>query len=311
LKRVTTPGNFCGSPKFSADSRRLVAYCMDAEDTLEIRRPNPRPENEKDTRATLDTRLVSIDLASGAMSTIQAGPGAKFNPSFIAGDVVGYVRKDQPDAGKEDFEHSLPLDDVLKKSILAVKLNGEPIPAVHGGPVRFITPGYFGTMQVKWLSRLRFEAAETSNYNHVPRYRMPNVPVKPGDKYDYTTANSVPSWRMNVKSVVLFPAPGEKLSAGRVTIRGVAFNDGEAKIDTVLVSLDEGRTWRPAELEVPGSPFAWTRWQFPAMLNAGPANIWARAIDTRGRSQPLDGSTFWNPPGYEWNGVEKIGVTVG
>src|SRR5262245_61160700 len=40
LKRITTPGNFCGSPKFSADSRRLVAYCMDAEDTLEIRRPN-------------------------------------------------------------------------------------------------------------------------------------------------------------------------------------------------------------------------------------------------------------------------------
>jgi TolB protein len=99
LKRLTTPGNFCGSPKFSADSRRLVAYCMDAEDTLEIRRPNPRPENEHDTRATLDTRLVSIDVATGAMSDIQAGPGAKFNPSFLAGDAVGYVRKDLPDAG--------------------------------------------------------------------------------------------------------------------------------------------------------------------------------------------------------------------
>ncbi len=99
LKRITTPGNFCGSPKFSADSARLVAYCMDAQDTLEIRRPNPRPENEHDTRATLDTRLVSIDIATGAMSDIQAGPGAKFNPSFLPGDAVGYVRKDLPDAG--------------------------------------------------------------------------------------------------------------------------------------------------------------------------------------------------------------------
>jgi TolB protein len=99
LKRITTPGNFCGSPKFSADSRRLVAYCMDAEDTLEIRRPNPRPENELDKRSTLDTRLVSIDLASGSMTDIQAGPGAKFNPSFLAGDVVGYIRKDLPDSG--------------------------------------------------------------------------------------------------------------------------------------------------------------------------------------------------------------------
>jgi Tol biopolymer transport system component len=99
LKRITTPGNFCGSPKFSADSARLVAYCMDAQDTLEMRRPNPRPENEHDTRATLDTRLVSIDVATGAMSDIQAGPGAKFNPSFLPGDAVGYVRKDLPDAG--------------------------------------------------------------------------------------------------------------------------------------------------------------------------------------------------------------------
>jgi Tol biopolymer transport system component len=99
LKRITTPGNFCGSPKFSADSARLVAYCMDAQDTLEMRRPNPRPENEHDTRATLDTRLVSIDVATGATSDIQAGPGAKFNPSFLPGDAVGYVRKDLPDAG--------------------------------------------------------------------------------------------------------------------------------------------------------------------------------------------------------------------
>jgi TolB protein len=99
LKRLTTPGNFCGSPKFSADGARLVAYCMDAQDTLEIRRPNPRPENELDTRTTLDTRLVSIDIATGAMSDIQAGPGAKFNPSFLPGDAVGYVRKDLPDAG--------------------------------------------------------------------------------------------------------------------------------------------------------------------------------------------------------------------
>ena len=99
LKRITTPGNFCGSPKFSADSARLVAYCMDAQDTLEMRRPNPRPENEHDTRATLETRLVSIDIATGAISDIQAGPGAKFNPTFLPGDAVGYVRKDLPDAG--------------------------------------------------------------------------------------------------------------------------------------------------------------------------------------------------------------------
>ena len=96
LKRITEHGNFCGSPKFSADSRRLIAYCMDAEDTLESRRSSPRPENEKDTRQTIDTRLVSIDVAAGAVTDIPAGPGVKFNPSFLPADAVGYVRKDVP-----------------------------------------------------------------------------------------------------------------------------------------------------------------------------------------------------------------------
>ena len=96
LKRITEHGNFCGSPKFSADSRRLIAYCMDANDTLESRRPSPRPENDKDPRQTIDTRLVSIDVATGAVTEIPAGPGLKFNPAFLPADAVGYVRKDVP-----------------------------------------------------------------------------------------------------------------------------------------------------------------------------------------------------------------------
>jgi Tol biopolymer transport system component len=96
LKRITEHGNFCGSPKFSADSRRLIAYCMDAEDTLESRRPSPRPENEKDRRQTIDTRLVSIEVATGTVTDMPAGPGVKFNPSFLAANAVGYVRKDVP-----------------------------------------------------------------------------------------------------------------------------------------------------------------------------------------------------------------------
>src|SRR4051812_1536575 len=99
LKRITEAANFCGSPKFSANSRQLLAYCMDGEDTLEVRRPNPRPENEHDKRATVDTRLVSIDLATGATTQIPAGPGVKFNPSFLPTGAVGFIRKDAPDAG--------------------------------------------------------------------------------------------------------------------------------------------------------------------------------------------------------------------
>jgi TolB protein len=99
LKRITAAGSFCGSPKFSADGKRLVAYCMDENDTLEVRRPNPRPENDQDKRATLDTRLVSIELATSAVTEIAAGPGVKFNPSPLRNDTVAFVRKDAPETG--------------------------------------------------------------------------------------------------------------------------------------------------------------------------------------------------------------------
>jgi Tol biopolymer transport system component len=94
LKRMTEHGNFCGSPKFSADNKRLLAYCMDAEDTLETRRPSPKPESEYAQRRPLETRLVSIDIATAATTDVPAGPGVKFNPSFVSADEVGYVRKD-------------------------------------------------------------------------------------------------------------------------------------------------------------------------------------------------------------------------
>ncbi|MDO8680486.1 MAG: hypothetical protein Q7R30_18375 [Acidobacteriota bacterium] len=101
LKRITEPGNFCGSPKFSLDNTRLLAYCMPIEHTLETRRLSPLPGN--------DTQLVTIDLATGTVTDIPAGPGVKISPAFVPSNLptevatkvgdIGYVRKDSGDAG--------------------------------------------------------------------------------------------------------------------------------------------------------------------------------------------------------------------
>lgn len=91
LKRITRHGNFCGSPKFTSDSRRVLAYCMTAEQTLANRRPSPVPGN--------DTRLVSIDIATGSTSDVSAGPGVKFEPTPLPGGDIGYLRKDAVDPG--------------------------------------------------------------------------------------------------------------------------------------------------------------------------------------------------------------------
>ncbi|MDA1015252.1 MAG: molybdopterin-dependent oxidoreductase [Planctomycetota bacterium] len=219
--------------------------------------------------------------------------------------------RDDPLPGKEDFEHSLPLDEVLQRAIFATKLNGAPIPSCHGGPVRLVTPGIYGTMQIKWLSCLRFEATETDNYNQIPRYRVPIKPIAPGSKIKYTFDNSRFNWDMKLKSVVLSPTADARLKPGPIHVHGVAFNDGKAAIETVLISTDFGQSWRRAKLERRTSPYAWTRFSMPLLLQAGKHSIWTRAVDAWGRSQPLDGSIHWNPSGYEWNGVEKINVIVG
>ncbi|HUY92378.1 MAG TPA: sulfite oxidase [Pirellulales bacterium] len=209
-----------------------------------------------------------------------------------------------------DFEHSVPLADALVRGMLALEMNGEPIPAVHGGPVRLVMPGYYGTMSMKWLTRLRLDDRETFNHHQRRRYRTPTEPIKPGSPFKYDFDNSDANWRLRIKSVIFAPLDGETLSVGKTTVRGVAFNDGSVKIDAVEVSLDDGRTWRRARLETPKSPYAWHPWTAEIDVDRGTHRILARAVDALGRTQPLDGSIGWNPAGYGWNGVQRVQINV-
>ena len=90
LKRITRPGNFCGSPKWSADSRRVVTYCMTAQETMTYRQP---------TLDGGDTRIMSIDIATGAASDVPNGPGVKIAPVFLASNELAFIRKDMDGAG--------------------------------------------------------------------------------------------------------------------------------------------------------------------------------------------------------------------
>jgi sulfite oxidase len=252
--------------------------------------------------------MGNVRFAGVSLAALLEHYGVKIKPEAKFLTAEG---NDEPAAGEQDFEHSLPLDDALEKSLVALRLNGEPLPAIHGGPVRLVTPGYYGTMHVKWLNRLRFESKESDHTSQIPHYRTPREPIKPGQSFTPTYENSEPNWRMKIKCVVLLPASGARLPSPNIPLSGVAFNDGEARIDAVLISTDAGRTWQAAQLEIPRSPYAWYRWQAPLKLGPGKHQIWARAIDERGRSQPADGAIEWNPHGYAWSGMEKIDITVG
>jgi DMSO/TMAO reductase YedYZ molybdopterin-dependent catalytic subunit len=212
------------------------------------------------------------------------------------------------------FEKSVPLADVLETALLALEMNGEPVPAIHGGPVRLVLPGYFGVNNVKWLVAVRLEEKESTNPFQLPSYRIPfrgnqTLPIQPGSAYDFTYENSRPNWRQNVKSVFLAPASGAQVR-GPVRVEGLAWNDGLAPLVAVEVSWDGGRTWRRAELEKPASPYAYWRFRAVLALPRGEHTLLVRATDELGRSQPLNGNVYWNPRGYEWNGVDRVKVTV-
>lgn len=95
LKKVTSQRGFCGSQKWMPDSRHLVAYCTDAENTHVSRLPIPAPDH--------DTKLVSFDIHTRASVDLAAGPGVKINRSPLPGNDVGYVRKDKEDPGGDIY----------------------------------------------------------------------------------------------------------------------------------------------------------------------------------------------------------------
>lgn len=263
-------------------------------------------------------KVAGAPWTQGAMGNVRfAGPrlkdvfdSLKLNISPAASFLTAEGRDGPAKPDAADFEHSMPLADALARGILALEMNGEPIPAVHGGPLRLAMPGYYGTMSMKWLTRLRLEDRETFNHHQRRRYRTPSEPIKPGSPFEYDFNTSDANWRMKIKSTIFAPLDGETLKAGKTTLRGVAFNDGSVKIDAVEVSLDDGRSWRRAKLETPHSPYAWHPWTAEVELDRSVHRILARAVDALGRTQPLDGSIGWNPAGYCWNGVQRVQINV-
>ncbi|GLV47780.1 sulfite oxidase [Thermus sp. LT1-2-5] len=216
-----------------------------------------------------------------------------------------------------EFVRSVPIQ-ALENALLALAMNGEPLPAVHGGPVRLVFPGYFGVNNVKWVVKVEFAEAENTTAEQMPRYRVPTIPnthlpflpQEPGSRYPYSFTNSRPNWLVNVNSFVFAPLEGQTVEGPYVRVEGVAFNDGIVPIVSVEVSTNGGRTWHQAALERTGKSYGWVRWRTTLYLRPGEHEVMARAWDAAGRSQPLDGNLAWNERGYEYNGVMRVRFTV-
>src|ERR687893_2554979 len=113
-------------------------------------------------------------------------------------------------------------------------MNGEPLPRVHGAPLRVVVPGYIGARSVKWLERIELRARPWLGYfQHVVYRLLPeDGTVGPG--------NGMPLGLVALNADVLSPADGAELAAGEVEVRGYAFAGGERHVARVDVPLHRG-----------------------------------------------------------------------
>lgn len=214
------------------------------------------------------------------------------------------------DPDKNPISRGVPIDKALAEGgMIAWEMNGEPIPAFHGFPLRLIVPGYPGSASQKYLTRIWIrdqvhDGAKMTGYS----YRVPEHPVAPGTEVPESDMEILTV--MPVKSLITFPDTGTEVATGEPTeVRGHAWA-GNGDVQAMDVSIDFGETWQKAELEPPHNKYDWQRWRANVTLpETGYYEVWARATDKDGVMQPpvVPG---WNPRGYGNNMQHRIALVA-
>jgi DMSO/TMAO reductase YedYZ molybdopterin-dependent catalytic subunit len=212
------------------------------------------------------------------------------------------------------ISRGLPIAKALApETLVAWAINGEPIPPLHGGPLRLVAPGYPGSASQKWLTRIEVRDREHDGERMLNlHYRLPRVPVRPlgpDERYDESLFEVITD--VTVRAVITSPRDGFAAAVDApLAVRGHAWS-GHTPLAKVELSVDGGKSWRAAALGPLPDTFAWRR--FTATLAPPPpgaVEIIARASDAGGRSQPLD-SVPWNPKGYCNNTVHRVRGRIG
>lgn len=179
------------------------------------------------------------------------------------------------------FARSLPLEDALSDNVLlAYEMNGQPLPAAHGYPLRLIVPGWYAVTDVKWLERI-----EVIDYRYMGWFQSKDYVTLRGKRKGLDIVYEAKSIdRANLKSIITRVTRKRSVAERDLTMEGVAWNDG-TPMTSVELRIDDG-PWRPARLVRPDSTYAWTRFRLPwPDPEPGRHFLESRAIDPRG-TQP-------------------------
>ena len=138
----------------------------------------------------------------------------------------------------DGYTESIPIADALNPStVLAYEMNGEPLPAAHGRPVRLLVPGLFGMKNPKWITRIELVDYDFQGYWERSGWSDEAV----------------------VKTMSKFTTLPRTARLEEVALGGVAYG-GDRGVREVEVSMDGGKTWQKADTKAPIGPFTWVLW---------------------------------------------------
>ncbi|MFZ0627241.1 MAG: molybdopterin-dependent oxidoreductase [Acidimicrobiia bacterium] len=239
----------------------------------------------------LDLRMEEIDVTLSCVSN-RVGGNLVSNARWLGVPLTEVLDRAgvQPDAEQivgrsvDDFTVGFPVEAAYdgREAIVAVGMNGEPLPFEHGFPARLVVAGLYGYVSAtKWLSSIELKTWDEFDAYWVPRGWAKEAPIKTQSRIDT-------------------PANGERLEAGTIPVAGVAWapNRGISKVE---VQLGTDADWVEAELSQPLSDDSWIQWVADWDAQPGTHELQVRATDGDGNTQTdeilppaPDGATGWH-----------------
>lgn len=230
-----------------------------------------------------ETRAITLECISNGvgghlMSTAQ-WRGTTLETLLALGGGVEPNGKYVVFTSVDGYKTGLPLTDLLQaRTLLSWQMNGAPLPARHGYPVRVVVPGRYGEQSAKWVTRVEVTDVEVKGFYQ---------------SQGWSTAQLETTSRID--------APTKRAARGAVTVTGIAFA-GIRGIRAVELSADGGATWHQATLTPPLSDQTWVFWNWLWRPTApGSYALLVRATDGTGAVQtPIkrgtvpDGATGWD-----------------
>src|SRR5262245_202279 len=240
------------------------------------------------TRPNRMSGLLSNAVWSGVgLASILKECGVKPEAREVVFFGADMEKEAKPQAGNQEYAtphgRSIYIQDALStEAMVAFEMNGKPLPADQGFPLRLVLPGWYGMTQVKWLSLIYVLDRRYEGQHMVRNYLSLRQIETAGGSFWLDTSIS----RNRLKSVVARVTRRKAGSGYEYRISGPAWG-GQVPIDKVEVKVDDG-PWRAATINERRGKYAWMLWSINATnLTPGPHTLVSRAIDANGKIQPV------------------------